>query len=52
MIFSQCSWYILLAFVGIPLVTLIYLILIRVSFDMIALFFRIGENTSLMLAKL
>jgi hypothetical protein len=52
MIFSRGGWYTLMAIVGVPLVTLIYLVLLRVSLEMIALFFRIGENTSLMLAKL
>lgn len=52
MVFSRGGWYIPLAFVGVPLAALIYLVLVRVSMEMTALFFRIGENTSLMLAKL
>ena len=37
---------ILLAIVGVPLVTLLYLVLARVTMEIVALFFRIGENTS------
>jgi len=32
----------------VPIITLIYLVLTRVSLEIVALFFRIGENTSLM----
>lgn len=38
---------VILALVGVPIVTLFYLVLARVYTEMIALFFRIGENTSL-----
>lgn len=41
---------VLLAIVGVPLVTLLYLVLARVYMEIIALFFRIGENTSVMAA--
>ena len=33
-----------------PLGVLLYLVLIRISMEMVALFFRIGENTSIMAA--
>jgi uncharacterized protein DUF4282 len=36
-----------LAIIGVPLVTLLYLIIARVYMEIIALFFRIGENTSI-----
>ena len=42
----------LLAIVGVPLVTLLYLVIARVYMEIIALFFRIGENTSVMAASL
>lgn len=35
-----------------PVVTLLYLVFIRVSMEVIALFFRIGESTSVMAAAL
>jgi hypothetical protein len=38
---------VILALVGVPIVTLFYLVIARVYTEMIALFFRIGENTSL-----
>lgn len=38
----------LLSLVGVPVVTLLYLVLARIYMELIALFFRIGENTSLM----
>ena len=47
---SQGGMYALLAIVVVPIVTLIYLVLTRVSLEIVALFFRIGENTSLMVA--
>ena len=47
---SQGGIYILVAIVIVPIVTLIYLVLTRVSMEMVALFFRIGENTNLMVA--
>lgn len=43
---------ILLAIIGVPLVTLLYLVIARVYMEIIALFFRIGENTSVMAASL
>ena len=36
----------------VPLVTLLLLIFTRIQMEVIALFFRIGENTSIMAAKL
>jgi len=36
----------------VPIVTLVYLIFARIYMEIIALFFRIGENTSLMAAAL
>jgi len=47
---SQGGTYAFLAIVIIPIVTLFYLVVTRVSLEMMALFFRIGENTSLMVA--
>ena len=47
---SQGGMYAVLAIVVVPIVTLIYLVLTRVSLEIVALFFRIGENTSLMVA--
>jgi hypothetical protein len=38
----------ILGIIGVPLVTLLYLIIARVYMEIIALFFRIGENTSIM----
>ncbi len=35
-----------------PLGTLLYLVLIRISLEVVALFFRIGEHTSVMAAAL
>ncbi len=34
------------AFIVVPIATLFYLIFARVSLEMVAIFFRIGENTS------
>jgi uncharacterized membrane protein len=48
---SQGGLYILLAIVVVPIVTLLYLVMTRVSMEMVALFFRIGENTSMMAAS-
>lgn len=48
-ILSQGGMYAVLATL-VPIVALFYVILLRVSLEMIALFFRIGENTSLMAA--
>ena len=42
---------ILLALIVVPLVTLLYLIFARISMELIALLFRIGENTSIMAAR-
>ena len=47
---SQGGIYAGLAIVVIPIVTLLYLVVTRVSLEIVALFFRIGENTSLMAA--
>jgi len=47
---SQGGIYAGLAIVVIPIVTLVYLVVTRVSLEIVALFFRIGENTSLMVA--
>lgn len=41
----------LLALIFVPLVTLLYLIFARVSMELIAMFFRLGENTSLLVAQ-
>lgn len=40
----------LLAVIGVPLVTLIYIVLLRVLLESVVVFFRIGENTSAMAA--
>jgi hypothetical protein len=45
---SQGGVGVLLAIVVVPIVTLLYLVLARVYMEVIALFFRIGENTSIM----
>ena len=37
-----------LSIVAVPLVTLLYLVMVRIWMELIALFFRIGENTSIM----
>jgi hypothetical protein len=47
---SQGGIYAVLAILVIPIVTLLYLVVTRVSLEIVALFFRIGENTSLMVA--
>jgi Domain of unknown function (DUF4282) len=47
---SQGGLYAVLAIVVVPIVTLIYLVVTRVSLEIVALFFRIGENTTLMVA--
>lgn len=39
---------ILMALFLVPVITLVYLVLTRISFELVALFFRIGENTSTM----
>lgn len=41
---------ILFGLIIIPILTLLYLVIARVSLEAIALFFRIGENTSLLVA--
>lgn len=38
----------LIAFVGAPLLTLFWLVLVRVSLESVAMFFRIGQNTSVL----
>jgi len=48
---SQGGWRMLLSIVLTPIAALIYLVVARVSMEMIALFFRIGENTNLMVAS-
>jgi Domain of unknown function (DUF4282) len=48
---SQGGAFVAIAIIIVPIVTLIYLVLMRVSMEMIALFFRIGENTSVMAAS-
>jgi len=48
---SRGGTYGVIAILVVPVVTLIYLVLIRVSMEMVALFFRIGENTNLMAAS-
>jgi cellulose synthase/poly-beta-1,6-N-acetylglucosamine synthase-like glycosyltransferase len=47
---SQGGAYILVGLVIAPLVTLVYLIFARVALESVAMFFRIGENTTLMAA--
>jgi hypothetical protein len=42
----------LLGVVLVPVVTLLYLVIARVYMEIIALFFRIGENTSVMAAAM
>jgi cellulose synthase/poly-beta-1,6-N-acetylglucosamine synthase-like glycosyltransferase len=37
----------LLAIVGVPVVTMAYLVLVRLSFELVAQFFRIGEHVRL-----
>jgi hypothetical protein len=41
---------ILIPLIMVPVLTLVYLVLVRMSFELIALMFRIGENTSVMAA--
>jgi Domain of unknown function (DUF4282) len=48
---SQGGIYILIAIIIVPIVTLLYLVLTRVSMEIVALFFRIGENTNIMAAS-
>jgi len=43
---------VLVAIILVPLATLLYLVIARVYMEVIALFFRIGENTSVMAAAL
>jgi hypothetical protein len=43
--------FVLVALVIVPFATLLYLILARISMELIALFFRIGENTSILVAQ-
>lgn len=42
---------ILVALVFVPLLTLLYLVVTRVSLEIVALLFRIGENTSLLVSS-
>ena len=44
------GFFVLVAVVLVPLVTLFYLVIARISLETVELFFRIGENTSLMAA--
>ncbi len=46
-LFSGDATTAILALVGVPIVTLFYLVIARIYMELIALFFRIGENTSL-----
>lgn len=39
---------ILIAFVGAPLLTLFWLVVVRISLESVAMFFRIGQNTSVL----
>ena len=48
---SQGGAYIAIAIIIVPIVTLIDLVWMRVFMEMVALFFRIGENTSIMAAS-
>ncbi len=43
--------FVLIALVIVPFATLLYLILARISMELIALFFRIGENTSILVTQ-
>jgi hypothetical protein len=45
---SKGGGYVAVAVIGVPLVTLLYLLWARISLELVALFFRIGENTSLL----
>ena len=47
---SQGGVYILGAIIVAPIVTLGYLILVRISLEIVAMFFRIGDNTATMAA--
>ncbi|MGN6637138.1 MAG: DUF4282 domain-containing protein [Oryzihumus sp.] len=42
---------VLVGLVVVPIVTLLYLVLARVSLEAVALFFRIGENTTIMAGR-
>ena len=48
---TQGGIYILIGIIIVPIVTLLYLVLTRISMEVVALFFRIGENTSIMAAS-
>lgn len=47
---SQGGVYVLIAIVGTPILMLVYLLLVRVGLETIALLYRIEENTSIMAA--
>ena len=47
---SQGGVYVLIAIVGTPILMLVYLVLVRVGLETIALLYRIEENTSIMAA--
>lgn len=51
LLLSGSSGGVALAILVVPVATLLYLILARVSMEMVALFFRIGENTSLLVQR-
>jgi cellulose synthase/poly-beta-1,6-N-acetylglucosamine synthase-like glycosyltransferase len=45
---SQGGFGVVVAIVFVPIATLLYLVIARVYMELVALFFRIGENTSIM----
>jgi Domain of unknown function (DUF4282) len=47
---SQGGVYILLAIIVVPILTLFYLISVRISLELVAMFFRIGDHTATMAA--
>jgi hypothetical protein len=49
---SQGGGTAVLVIIAAPLATLLYLIFVRIYMELIAMFFRIGENTSIMAAAL
>jgi hypothetical protein len=49
---SQGGGSAVVAIILVPLATLLYLIFVRIYMELIAMFFRIGENTSIMASKL
>lgn len=48
---SQGGAFIFVGLILVPLMTLVYLIFARVALESVAMFFRIGENTSVMAAN-